>query len=257
MKLGQRLTHINNMFPKGYSHIWDCCCDHGLLGAALLDKQAANMIHFVDIVPALMQQLTTKLERFYPQQTSRQWQVHCSDVSAIPLEQHPQTPLVIIAGVGGDLMIELVNSLCQQHSARNIDFILCPVHHQYELRQQLIKLDCDLIDEKLIEENRRFYEILYVRYGGQKPHKNTNELNNNDTNNNMDERNTRPTMSNDNRISPVGDKIWHSNDPHQQDLAIRYLHKTLEHYSKINKFNPNAASQALEYYRQISIKLRS
>jgi tRNA (adenine22-N1)-methyltransferase len=245
MKLGQRLAHINTMIPKGYTHIWDCCCDHGLLGAALLDRQVAAMIHFVDIVPLLMQQLAAKLERFYPQQTSHQWQVHCIDVSAIPLEQNPQTPLVIIAGVGGDLMIELINSLCQQHSQRDIDFILCPVHHQYELRQQLIELNCGLIDEKLIEDNRRFYEILYVRYAGQ-------NININHYNKNI----TRAITYSANQISSVGDKIWQATDPIKQDIAIRYLHKTLQHYSKINQFNPNAASQALERYSALSIKPR-
>ncbi|MGX9461552.1 tRNA (adenine(22)-N(1))-methyltransferase [Shewanella sp. A14] len=234
MKLGHRLTHINKMIPKGYTHIWDCCCDHGLLGAALLDRQAA-MIHFVDIVPALMQQLTTKLERFYPQQHPPKWQVHCADISVIPLDQDEHTPLVIIAGVGGDLMIEFVNSLCQQHCDREIDFILCPVHHQYELRQHLIQLDCGLIDEKLIEENRRFYEIIYVRFG----HKSVPV---------EGKMATYP-------ITLIGNSIWHTTDLIQQDIATRYLQKTLQHYRKINQFNPNAVSQALEHYSELNARL--
>ncbi|WP_372941129.1 tRNA (adenine(22)-N(1))-methyltransferase TrmK [Shewanella sp.] len=230
MKLGQRLTQLNDMIPTGYTHIWDCCCDHGLLGAALLSRQAAATIHFVDIVPNLMQQLERKLERFYPLQTSPQWQVHCMDVAQIPLSDHPETPLVIIAGVGGDLMIELVNSICRNNPEQHIDFMLCPVHHQYELRQKLIQLNCRLINEILLEENHRFYEILYVsRHSKASSHDND------------------PSTL----ISPVGSKLWQVSTEQQLDIAKRYLDKVLKHYQKISMSNPQKAAQAQQDYRMV------
>ncbi|MCT8987023.1 tRNA (adenine(22)-N(1))-methyltransferase [Shewanella phaeophyticola] len=233
MKLGQRLTQLNDMIPTGYMHIWDCCCDHGLLGAALLSRQAASTVHFVDIVPNLMQQLERKLERFYPLQNPPQWQVHCMDVAQLPLLDSPETPLVVIAGVGGDLMIELVNSMCLQNPQQHIDFLLCPVHHQYELRQHLIKLECRLIDEKLIEENRRFYEILYVSRG--------NKASSHDS--------ESSTL-----ISPVGNKLWQVNTEQQLDIAQRYLDKVLRHYQKISMSNPQKTEKALLDYQRISLK---
>ncbi|HSC68256.1 MAG TPA: SAM-dependent methyltransferase, partial [Cellvibrio sp.] len=57
LKLGKRLQQIELMVTANYDHIWDCCCDHGLLGAALLARKAAPHIHFVDIVPELMRKL--------------------------------------------------------------------------------------------------------------------------------------------------------------------------------------------------------
>ncbi|GGQ33248.1 tRNA (adenine(22)-N(1))-methyltransferase [Shewanella litoralis] len=230
MKLGQRLTQLNDMIPTGYTHIWDCCCDHGLLGAALLSRQAAPTIHFVDIVPNLMQQLEHKLERFYPLQNPPQWQVHCMNVAQIPLSDCPETPLVIIAGVGGDLMIELVNSICHNNPELQIDFILCPVHHQHELRQKLIELDCRLIDETLLEENRRFYEILYVSH--------LSKASSHD--------NDPSTL-----ISAVGNKLWQVNTQQQLDIAQRYLNKVLRHYQKISLSNPQKAAQALQDYRMV------
>ncbi|MGI2170490.1 tRNA (adenine(22)-N(1))-methyltransferase [Shewanella sp. MF05960] len=236
MKLGQRLTQLNDMIPTGYTHIWDCCCDHGLLGAALLSRQAAPTIHFVDIVPSLMQQLEDKLQRFYPRQFIPQWHVHCIDVAQIPLSDYPETPLpetplVVIAGVGGDLMIELVNSICRNNPELQIDFMLCPVHHQYELRQQLIKLECRLIDEKLLEENRRFYEILYV------------------SRNKVDSAIATPLATSP--ISPVGGKMWQCSSEAQRDIAQRYLNKVLTHYQKISLSNPQKAAQALQDYQTI------
>lgn len=234
MKLGQRLTQLNDMIPTGYTHIWDCCCDHGLLGAALLSRQASPTIHFVDIVPNLMQQLEDKLQRFYPRQSIPQWHVHCIDVAKLPLSDYSESPLVVIAGVGGDLMIELVNSICLQNPQLHIDFLLCPVHHQYELRQHLIKLECRLIDEKLIEENRRFYEILYVSHGKLEPTISGNS-----------------TRSESTQVSPAGNQLWQSNSEMQRDITQRYLDKVLTHYQKISLSNPQKAAQALQDYQTI------
>ncbi len=139
------------MVATTYDHIWDCCCDHGLLGATLLSRQAAPHIHFVDIVPELMRELENKLQHFYPEnsepESNTQWQVHCMDVTALPLQKFNGKHLVIIAGVGGDLMAELVKAIFQKNPTLDIDFLLCPVHHQFTLRQQLIQLDFNLKTE--------------------------------------------------------------------------------------------------------------
>jgi len=212
LKLGKRLKHIESMVTEQYDHIWDCCCDHGLLGAALLTRQAAPHIHFADIVPELMHELENKLQHFYPQhskpESNVQWQVHCVDATALPLQEFSGKHLVIIAGVGGDLMTELVEAIYQKNSTLDIDFLLCPVHHQFTLRQRLIALDFSLRTEALIVENQRFYEILLVSTI-------------------KDIRNKHAS------ISPVGSLIWQSSTPEQSKITIDYLKKTLDHYKRM------------------------
>lgn len=149
MKISQRLQHINHMVQGHYDHIWDCCCDHGLLGMMLLKRNTANQVHFVDCVAPLMLQLTQDLQRFFPKQAFStghsvaqntlgisQWQVHCLNAADLPIEQTDitNTHLIIIAGVGGKLLIELVQALISRHGSRQIEFILCPVHHNYYVR---------------------------------------------------------------------------------------------------------------------------
>ncbi len=208
LKLSKRLQQIEQMVTPEYDHIWDCCCDHGLLGFSLLSSQADSTIHFVDIVPKLMANLESKLKRFCP---SLPWKTHCIDVTTLPLLQHQGKHLVIIAGVGGDLMIQFIEAIYQQYKNLNIDFLLCPVHHQFSLREKLIELDFSLKDEMLIEENQRFYEILLVSSLGEK-------------------------LSNVNRkISPVGDKIWQSRSQAQTRTIEKYLQKTLGHYQRIQQ----------------------
>lgn len=229
MKIGKRLKHIASMVTTDYDHIWDCCCDHGLAGATLLARQTAACIHFVDIVPELMQQLEDKLARFYPPKSHiAQWQVHCMDVAALPLHPMNAKHLVIIAGIGGDLMTELVKAIYQNHPTTDIDFLLCPVHHQFTLRAELIALDFGLKSEALVRENHRYYEILLVST-------------------------RKGANSTGSRISPVGSLIWQGNTPEQLTIAADYLTKTLDHYKRMQLNRAANVQHIIDAYSAINL----
>jgi len=223
LKLGKRLQHIEQMVTSNYDHIWDCCCDHGLLGASLLTRKAAKNIHFVDIVPELITQVESKLSRFYANSFSH-WTTHCIDVAKLPLTQYGGKHLIIIAGVGGDLMIQFIKSIQQQFSHVAIDFLLCPVHHQFNLRKQLIALNFSLQHEKLIEEKKRFYEIILV---SSTPNKNK-------------------------KIHPVGEHIWQATTPEQAHTTKHYLAKTLAHYKRIQQGNTEEVEHIIHAYLKVS-----
>jgi tRNA (adenine22-N1)-methyltransferase len=238
LKLSKRLKQIEQMVTAEYDHIWDCCCDHGFLGAALLSRDLGADIHFVDIVPELMTQLENKLEKFYPQSAEKnRWKTHCIDVAKLPLLQYKGKHLVIIAGVGGDLMMEFINGIYTKHQDVDIDFLLCPVHHQFALRQRLIELDFGLKHEVLVEENKRFYEVIYVssKRGEQKV------------------------------ISPVGDSLWQAgsdhqtgsdlqaDSEHQKRIAKQYLNKTLSHYQRIQLGNSHKVQHIIDAYNKVNI----
>ena len=224
MKLGKRLKRIDQMVTADYTHIWDCCCDHGYLGAHLLSRQAADNIHFVDIVPKLISKIENTLQQRYPNSPSA-WTSHCLDVAQLPLEQYQGTHLIIIAGIGGDLMIRLLSDLHQKHPTLTVDFLLCPVHHQFALRQQLIGLDFSLKNEALVEDKQRFYEIILAS-----------------------------SASNQNSpINPVGDKIWQSVTTKQADVAKRYLAATLNHYRRIQQGNAINVNNIISAYHTVTL----
>jgi tRNA (adenine22-N1)-methyltransferase len=231
VKIGKRLQQLESMVTLGYDHIWDCCCDHGLLGAALLSRQAAPNIHFADIVPDLMIQLEQKLKHFFPipieVPASSQWKVHCIDVSTLPLGDFSGNHLVIIAGVGGECMAELVKEIHFKNLTTECGFLLCPVNHTYRLRQQLIELNFDLINESLIVENKRFYEAILVSRSNEK------EL--------------KP------KINPVGSLLWNTRTPQESALTKAYLAKLLAHYTRIN-LNTNAnVQEIIDAYNAVAI----
>ncbi|MEZ8841849.1 tRNA (adenine(22)-N(1))-methyltransferase TrmK [Vibrio splendidus] len=240
MKLSNRLQTLHSLVSNDYQHIWDCCCDHGFLGVQLLSDNKAPQIHFVDIVPSLMNELEDKLTRYFPQGNSdqqtvtSQWQVYCMDVTTIPLQKHTGKHLVIIAGVGGDLTQKLVDDIHRQYPDKDIDFLLCPVHQQFELRSRLKALKFGLIDEVLIEENRRYYEILLVS-------------------NNKGEAEKNQAVSD---ISNVGDKIWAPSCEQQLQISQQYKAKTLQHYLRIHQGQekqgkPSAVKHIIDAYQAI------
>jgi len=196
-----------------YDYIWDCCCDHGQLGMTLLARRAAHRVHFVDVVPSLMAQVEADLQRFFSDYPHDSWQVHCADVAALQL---PVTgrQLVIIAGVGGELLVELVTALLASHSGQPLEFILCPVRQQYQVRQALRGLGLGLVAESLLQENNRFYEVLHVT-----------------------------SASNGAEITPVGAQMWDFAQASHRD----YLQRTLNHYQRMLQGDPAVAGVIAQY----------
>lgn len=225
VKLSKRLYSIEQMIHSEYTHIWDCCCDHGFLGSALLERGAADVVHFVDIVPNLMSDLCNRLSVTFSDLSDR-WKTHCLDVAQLPLADYQGKHLVIIAGVGGDLTTELVEQLVHRFPDQRIDFLLCPVRNLFLLREKLIELDFNLKQEALIEENQKYYEVLYVSQPSD-----------------IDE-----TLR---KVSPTGDDIWHSSCDEQLRIAHTYLRKTIDHYRRIQKGQSKDVDHILAAYESI------
>lgn len=224
LKLSKRLKQIEQMVGNGYDHIWDCCCDHGLLGIALLERQAAPYIHFVDIVPELISGVEAKLQKF-DSKTQSHWQVHCLDTAAIPFGHYHGKHLVIIAGVGGDLISLFVNAILKQHPNLDIEFIVCPVHHQFTLRETFRSLQQGFVDEALVKDNGRFYEIIHVVNCQ-----------------------SQPTL-----VNRVGEKLWQTTTAEGVDIAKEYLDKTLMHYKKIQQGKKKNVDHIVDAYQAIKI----
>jgi tRNA (adenine22-N1)-methyltransferase len=204
------------MVVSPYSHIWDCCCDHGFLGASLLEDHPKAVVHFVDIVPELIQSVESNLNRICP---GAQWQTHCLDASKLPLAENPGNHLVIIAGVGGDLTAEILEFICTRNPTLKVDFLLCPVHHHFDLRQKLIQLNLGLKDEALVKENHRFYEVFLVT--------------------------TEP--ENNRKVTDVGKAIWH------HECAEVYLEQTLNHYQRVQQGQKRNVQLIIDAYKKVKI----
>ena len=163
MKLRARLTALcQSISINEFQHIWDCCCDHGYLGQQLMTDHPNSQIHFVDVVPHLIAEVEDRLNAS-TNSLANNWAAHCMDAATIRLDDK-QTHLVIIAGVGGDLLIEMVQDIVSNHSAtaNRIDFLLCPVRQLHKVREGLNTLELGLISEQIVKDNHLFYEVIQV-----------------------------------------------------------------------------------------------
>jgi tRNA (adenine22-N1)-methyltransferase len=143
---------------KDYDIIWDTCCDHGYLGQKILASNPRGKIIFVDQVPSI----TNTLNEYLQSQYYANYAVYTQDLAELQLAAD-KSHLVIIAGIGGELIAELLSRLLVNNNA-SIDFIFCPSTSVYSLRDYLSSNNFGLLSEGIVADNNRFYEVIYVRY---------------------------------------------------------------------------------------------
>jgi tRNA (adenine22-N1)-methyltransferase len=202
------------MVTRHYQHIWDCCCDHGQLGIGFLARDPANTIHFVDIVSSIMSKLERQLLSSFPER-SQQWRLHTSDVRELPIDQYPieDSHLIVIAGVGGELSLKMVSALVKKYPSYHLEFLLCPVRHQYQLREGLSLLGLSLLGEELHKEQKWYYEIIHLVAVN--------------ANNNVAKGLIKQKV-NEFPVEAAGSILWHEPSALHQD----YLSKTIAHYQR-------------------------
>jgi len=205
----------DNQQQQNYDAIWDCCCDHGYLGINILHRKLAPRVVFVDQIDSIMSLLEPRLSH-YP---TNQYQLITGDVGEVEFcaeERH----LVIIAGVGGENIIKMLEAIARNHPDTPIDFLFCPSTTQYDLRQYLANQNYSLLHESLVTEKGRDYEVIYV----QNPHE-------------------AATFS---PISRTGE-MWDTDRPEH----LRYLKKLVTHYRNQSRTDDSGRKRQamLDYQR--------
>ena len=221
LKSGSRLSHLAAMVEPQYSTIWDCCCDHGLLGMSLLREQCADEVIFVDVVEDILATLTAKLERSFPQDQYR-WQVRCTDINNIAVPA-ADSQLFIIAGVGPHQTIAFINSLSACAPEALFDLLICAVHGNYSVREALIEKGYGLKNEQIIFENNRFYEAIYA------------------------------SKKTDQPIVNTGSQMWRWSDAGHRD----YWHRMVSHYREKAKTDPRYFQPIIECYETLKSSIKN
>ena len=203
------------MVEPSYAAIWDCCCDHGLLGMSLLNDKSAKEVIFVDVLQDYMNNLAARLTQDYPADQYT-WQVRCEDVRNI-IVPAVDAQLFIIAGVGPHQTIEFIHSLCTSAPDTKFDLLICSVHGSYSVRQVLIEQGYKLKNEQIIFENNRFYEAIYVSKYATKT------------------------------IVDTGSQMWRWSDPVHRD----YWHRVVGHYLQKAKAQPRHFQPIIARYEAL------
>ena len=219
MKLPIRLNALLEMIQRPYEHIWDCCCDHGYLGRAILTRDCSALVHFLDVVGPIILKLEQDL--ISSGADASRWQTHVADLMYLSLPKTDNKQLLIIAGVGGDLTVELVSAVLRNNPEAKLEFLLCPVRQLNKVRVEMDHLGLGLVAERLVKDAGRYYELIHI------------------------------STSEPKRISPVGEQMWDLAEADHQE----YLLQNIQHYQRMKGQQSSvAASAALAAYVAIKHK---
>jgi tRNA (adenine22-N1)-methyltransferase len=224
-KLTPRLAKIAQLLlahqpQQRYHSVWDCCCDHGYLGFHLLASGLFQQSYFVDQIRHITDQVSQVLQRH----GGDRYQVLTMDVADLLLDRDVKH-CVIIAGVGGRAIIEMLAAMRSNNADLELDFILCATNYVYEMRDYLAQQSVQIIEQHIVEDRGRQYECLYLRSLGGGAHQYS----------------AAEGGANDrSRSSRIGD-MWRLDDPVHQ----RYQAKLLKHYRQ------QLRSQDSAYLRQV------
>ena len=163
MKLTDRLLKIADLVTKG-KKIADIGTDHGYIPVYLLNKGHVDFAILADVNKGPLENARSEVRH-----NNLNDKVDLRLGSGIEVLNENEVDEVIIAGMGGILISELLEA--KKSVAHNLDkLILQPMQAQDELRKYLLNNGYEILDEVLVKEDFRIYEIIVAKYTG----KNTN-----------------------------------------------------------------------------------
>ena len=159
MKLTDRLLKIASLVTKG-KRVADIGTDHGYIPVYLLNK---NKVPFAILADVNKGPLDNARKEVRHNNLLDKTDLRLG--SGIEVLKKGEVDEVIIAGMGGILISELLEA--NKEVSHSVDkLILQPMQAQDELRKYLFSNGYEILNEVLVKEDFRIYEILEVKYTG-------------------------------------------------------------------------------------------
>lgn len=198
--------------------VYDLCCDHGQLGLAIhVDKKPKQTI-LNDKVHSITDKLKDLVQEQFPD--DKTIIVKNEDASKIEL-LHGDKKLIFIAGVGGPLIIEIIDNIFDNLNEEDI-LVISPHTKVHEVRKHLHNKGFNLIDEVLIEEQEQFYEHIVITKG-----------------------------KTSRAISPIGELFW----TRDLEKSLRYQQKWLTYYGiKVDKNTTDEIKLLFSFFKAMKFQ---
>lgn len=214
MKLTDRLLKIALLVSKG-KKIADIGTDHGYIPVYLLNKGTIPFAILADVNKGPLENARKEVK--YNNLTDK------TDLrlgSGIEVLKKDEVDEIIIAGMGGILISELLEA--NKEVAHSVDkLILQPMQAQEELRKYLLGNGYEIVNEVLVKEDFRIYEIIETKYTG------------------------KNTILEDEIYFEVSKKLIENNDP----LLKEFIDKKIYKYNSIIKKLEGKNGEAVEAKR--------
>ncbi len=162
MKLTDRLLKIASLVDKN-KKIADIGTDHGYIPVYLLNQNKIKYAILGDVNKGPLENAKKEVMR-----NNLLDKVDLRLGSGIEVLKPNEVDEIIIAGMGGMLINDILKANeAVSHSAEKL--ILQPMQAPEELRMFLYKNGYKILDEHLVREEHRLYEIIVCNYEGEKP----------------------------------------------------------------------------------------
>lgn len=158
MKLDKRLRKLAELVPLN-SIVADIGTDHGYVPKFLIDNEISKLVIASDISESSLAKTAAYVE---------EENLSDSIIPRIGSGLEPIKPFevdtVIIAGMGGVLISEILRD-SRRKAETYLRFILQPMVGSNELRRYLIEDGFKIVDEDLVREDGRYYEVIVAENG--------------------------------------------------------------------------------------------
>lgn len=158
MKLSPRLLAIQ-YFVKKNSIVADIGTDHGYIPVHLIENNISKKVIATDISNG---SLDKAIE--YVKELGYEKDIDTRLGNGLEVLKPYEVDTLILAGMGGLLISDIIEKDIEIAKSIN-NFIFQPMVAAEELRKYLYNNNLKIVDEKIIKEEDRYYEIIYVKWG--------------------------------------------------------------------------------------------
>lgn len=158
IKLSNRLQKIASLVDLN-SKVIDVGTDHGYVPNFLCEKNISRDVIATDISMNSLEksiELTKKLNN-----DDKIRNILCDGIYNEYIDN------IIIAGLGGIQIAEIIEKSIEISKVAN-KLILQPMQKNHILRRELYNMGFDIIDEEIVYEDNRYFEIIIAKYTGEK-----------------------------------------------------------------------------------------
>lgn len=162
ISLDHRLTAIASFVPHGCIPL-DIGTDHGRLPVYLIMSGVCKKVIASDISAPSLKKADSLIRKCG---VADRVEVRLGNGISVIAENEADS--LIIAGMGGNMLISILEE-SRQRWGEFRSFILQPMSSQAELREYLVENGLCITDEEIAFDNGRYYEVMLVSHGRQKP----------------------------------------------------------------------------------------
>lgn len=142
--------------------IADIGTDHAYVPVRLIEEKRAEKIIASDIRKGPVETARRTVKRHKMED-----KIEIRQGAGLSVLKPGEADNIIIAGMGGILISEIINN--DMETAKESLLILQPMNCQYELRKYLHQNGFSIIDEDIVTEGFKVYNLFTVKKGVQKP----------------------------------------------------------------------------------------